>query len=308
MIDAKTQEAYRKYTDELVAAGHLIPSGVPGVVGRGEMFEKVVRHFEACVTRAGAVLKPQVMSFPPILNRTHYLTTDHIHNFPNLMGSVHSFDKGEREQVAMLDKLQNGQEWTQDLSPTGVMMIPAVCYPLYPASSGTLPEGGKTVDTQGYVFRHEPSPDPARMQIFRQREFIRLGSPQEAVAHRDFWIETGKQVLKDSGLDVQIVVANDPFFGRGGRLRKATQREQDLKHEFVIPICSEEHPTAIASCNCHLESFGTKFDIKTADGEVAHSSCIGFGLERVTLALFKKHGLDPREWPRSVRAYLRLED
>ncbi|MNT96216.1 Amino acid--[acyl-carrier-protein] ligase [compost metagenome] len=49
------------------------------------------------------------------------------------------------------------------------------------------------------------------------------------------------------------------------------------------------------------------FDIKSADGEVAHSACMGFGLERIALALFKHHGLDVAKWPASVRQQLQLD-
>ena len=87
---------------------------------------------------------------------------------------------------------------------------------------------------------------------------------------------------------------------------KATQREQVLKFELVVPICSEEKPTAITSCNYHLDYFGLTFGIRTADGQPAHSACIGFGLERIALALFKIHGLDPDTWPRPVREILAL--
>jgi seryl-tRNA synthetase len=311
MADLETQEAYKKFLDELVKAGLLIPSGVRGVYGRGGAFENIVDLFEDLVTRTGAHLKAEVMRFPPILNRETYTCTDHIHNFPDLLGSVHSFKGGEREQAAMIAKLDDPHSekdaWTEDLSTTDVMMVPAACYPLYPAATGILPPGGRTVDLKTFVFRHEPSDDPARMQIFRQREFVRLGTPEEAIASRDFWLKTGSELLKSLGLNASIVVANDPFFGRGGRLRKATQREQDLKHEIVVPICSEKEPTAVSSCNYHLDSFGSKFKIKSSDGETAHTSCIGFGLERITLALFKTHGLDVNKWPKEVRALLRLD-
>ena len=46
------------------------------------------------------------------------------------------------------------------------------------------------------------------------------------------------------------------------------------------------------------------YGIELADGGVAHTACLGFGLERVTLALFRAHGLDPRAWPDEVRAEL----
>ena len=53
--------------------------------------------------------------------------------------------------------------------------------------------------------------------------------------------------MAEVGLEVEIVVANDPFFGRGGRVMAASQKEQDLKHEFTFAVASEEKPTAIMS-------------------------------------------------------------
>jgi seryl-tRNA synthetase len=169
-----------------------------------------------------------------------------------------------------------------------------------------LPPGGRRVDLQGYAFRHEPSDDPARMQIFRMHEVVRLGTPDEALEHRDSWLERGHEIFASVGLKVERVVANDPFFGRGGKVQKAMQREQNLKYEFVVPVCSTDKPTAIGSCNYHLDHFGVAFDIRTHDGAVAHSACVGFGLERVALALFKTHGFRLESWPREVRDVLDL--
>ncbi|HXC18003.1 MAG TPA: amino acid--[acyl-carrier-protein] ligase [Holophagaceae bacterium] len=299
--------AYAAYLDQLTRAGLLIPSGVRGVYGRSGAFEHVVEQFERFVTRMGRHLDPEVMRFPPVFNRDHYSRINHINNFPDLMGSVHSFTGGDPEHVELVRKFEHDEDWSRDLAASEVMMIPAACYPLYPTATGTLPPGGRTVDLESFVFRHEPSDDPARMQIFRQREYVRLGTGEEALAHRDYWLERGKEMLLSVGLDARAVVANDPFFGRGGRMMKATQREQVLKFELVVPICSEESPTAVSSCNYHLDYFGIAFGIKTPDGKPAHSACIGFGLERITLALFKTHGLEVRAWPKPVREILELD-
>jgi len=69
----------------------------------------------------------------------------------------------------------------------------------------------------------------------------------------------------------------------------------------VTPICTPDRPTAIMSSNCHRDHFGASFDIATAAGETAHSACVGFGVERVALALLHTHGLDPGGWPAGVR-------
>jgi seryl-tRNA synthetase len=302
----ETADAYKVYQGELIAAGLLIPLGVRGVYGRGADFEHVIERFDALVSKEGGKLDPEVMRFPPIFSRANYEKIDHINNFPDLMGSLHTFTGGDKEHRAMLEKFQQKDDWSRDLSASQVMMTPAICYPLYPTATGTLPEGGRRVDLQGYAFRHEPSDDPARMQIFRMHEFVRLGTPDQALEHRNFWLEKGAEVFRSVGLAVEPVIANDPFFGRGGKVQKAIQREQNLKYEFVIPICSAEKPTAIGSCNYHLDHFGVAFDIKTHDGEVAHSACVGFGLERVALALFKTHGFQLAKWPGEVRDVLGL--
>ena len=302
----ESADAYQSYQRELIDAGHLIPLGVRGVYGRGGTFERVITQFDSLVTRAGAALKPEVMRFPPIFSRANYEKIDHINNFPDLMGSLHTFTGGEREHRDMLGRFERKEDWSRDLSASQVMMTPAICYPLYPTATGTLPPGGRRVDLQGFAFRHEPSDDPARMQIFRMHEFVRLGTPAQALEHRNHWLAKGREVFDSVGLHLQPVIANDPFFGRGGKVQKAMQLEQNLKYEFVIPICSAEKPTAIGSCNYHLDHFGAAFDIRTSDGLTAHSACVGFGLERVALALFKTHGLTLERWPREVRDVLDL--
>jgi seryl-tRNA synthetase len=292
---------------QLIAAGHLIPSGVPGLYGRGGAFEGVIEHFERYITRRGADQRAEVMRFPPVLSRRTYERTDHIETMPQLLGSVHSFTGKEAEHADMIRVLHEQGDWSKSLGSTDVVLVPAACYPLYPTATGTtLPPGGRTVDLRTFVFRHEPSDDPARMQCFRQREYVRLGTPQEAVAHRDEWIRRALEMHRSVGLDVRQELANDPFFGRGGRVMKATQREQNLKYELVVPITSTEKPTAITSSNYHVDHFGLAFDIRTEDGAVAHSSCVGFGLERIALALFNTHGMDPEAWPREVRSVLEL--
>ncbi|MES2788089.1 MAG: amino acid--[acyl-carrier-protein] ligase [Planctomycetota bacterium] len=299
-------EAYRQCQAQLLEAGLLISLGVPGIYGHSGAFEGVIENFEHYVTRRAKPLKAEVIRFPAIFSRKHYLQTTHIESFPDLMGSVHSFTGNELDHVKMLQKRASGEDWTKDLNPTDVMLTPAACYPLYPTATGTLPEGGRLVDLRSFVFRHEPSIDPARMQIFRQREFVRLGTAEQAQEHQRSWLELGQDILKTVGLEVESVVASDPFFGRGGKMMAATQKEQDLKFELVHAVATAEKPTAITSCNYHLDHFGHTFDIRSADGAFAHTSCIGFGLERIALALFMTHGFDTDTWPSDVKNVLAL--
>jgi seryl-tRNA synthetase len=154
------------------------------------------------------------------------------------------------------------------------------------------------------VFRHEPSDEPTRLQSFRMRGFVRLGAPGEVVAWRDGWLQRGLGLLRRLGLDAKSDVAADPFFGRSGKMMAAQQVEQRLKFEILVPVISDERPTAVCSFNWHQDHFSGKFGIRTADGATAQTACLGFGLERVALALLAAHGLAPRGWPADVRRQL----
>ena len=88
MATMSLNDAYQHCQDELVTAGLLIRSGVPGLYGFNGVFEDVIERFEMAVTKRAKPLKAEVMRFPAIINRKHYLQTTHIENFPDLMGSV----------------------------------------------------------------------------------------------------------------------------------------------------------------------------------------------------------------------------
>jgi hypothetical protein len=122
-------------------------------------------------------------------------------------------------------------------------------------------------------------------------------------AWREQWCERGLALLRGLGLAAERDRAADPFFGRGGRLLAATQREQELKFELLVQIAGTE-PTAVTSFNYHEQHFAQCFGLRLADGSAAHTACLGFGQERIVLALLRTHGLDPQSWPAEVRRQL----
>ncbi|MBM4076122.1 MAG: hypothetical protein FJ267_10795, partial [Planctomycetes bacterium] len=123
-------EAYQDCQNRLTQAGILISSGVAGLYGFSGTFEDVVDSFERLVTSRGRHLGAEVMRFPPIMSRANYLKTTHLSNFPDLLGSVHSFTGNEKDHFRLLEERERGDDWTKRLTPTEVMMTPAACYPL----------------------------------------------------------------------------------------------------------------------------------------------------------------------------------
>ncbi len=294
------------YLDRLFEAGLLIDTGVEGLYARSGQFEDVIDAFGRLIEKFGGQDGAEAIRFPPGMNRAHFEGSGYMKNFPQLAGTVHCFCGNDADHMGMLQCMETGEDWTGGQKASDIVLTPAACYPLYPlvAKRGQLPVGGGLFDIQSYCFRHEPSQDPARQQLFRMREYVRIGKPEDVRAFREDWMERGKKLMAAVELPVEIDVANDPFFGRAGRLMKNNQRDQNLKFELLIPITSTAKPTACMSFNYHQDHFGTTWDLKTADGDTAHTACVGFGLERIALALFHHHGLDPKFWPENVRKAL----
>lgn len=282
----------------------VLPSGVQGVWGRGTAFEDIVQRFNDFVSRETKDDGAQELKFPPVLPRELIEKLGYLDNFPQLAGSIHSFFGKDGDAREIARRARDGEDWEAMLQPTDVMLTPAACYPVYPNFSGLLPGKGRLITVTGWVFRHEPSDEPTRLQSFRMREFIRMGAPDEVVAWRDAWLERGLSMLERLGLDAKSDVASDPFFGRTGKMMAAQQVEQRLKFEILVPVIAQDKPTAVCSFNWHQEHFSGKFGIRTSEGGTAHTACLGFGLERVALALINTHGFDSREWPKDVRALL----
>lgn len=283
----------------LVDAGVLRPTSVDGVVHRSAAWEQVVLGIERHAA-AQRVDDARPWTFPPVMPRTDFVRTDYLRSFPDLVGSVAVFAGDDAAHRALLADLDAGGDGAGHLTPGEVMLPSSVCQSLYAAVPTDVPDAGWHEECTGWVFRHEPSPDPARMQAFRMYEFVRVGTAEQAVDHRDGWLDRGLVALRALGLTVRPDAANDPFFGRAGRLLAAHQRDAALKYEVLVDI-TDTGPTAVASTNYHEDHFGHAFGLRLPDGATAHSACFGFGLDRIALALFATHGTDPTTWPDEVR-------
>jgi seryl-tRNA synthetase len=289
----------------LVDHDWMVLTAADGVVARTGRFVAVEQAVEALVARTGADLSARVLRFPPLFPRASYERTDYLASFPDLTGSVHSFDGDERAAARLVEQALAGDPWGDGLHQTDLMLVSAACHPAYELFAGRTLEGPVLLDVEGWCFRREPSVDPMRVQSFRQAEFVALGSPERAQQHRDDWAERGLALLASLGLPAEVEVANDPFFGRAGRMLAANQRAEVLKLEIVVPMYGPARPgTAVTSANCHRDHFGLNFDIRLVDGSPAHTACVGFGVDRIVVALARHLGPDPDSWPTSARALL----
>jgi seryl-tRNA synthetase len=283
------------------------PMGVDGVYARTALYVDLVERLERYIDRQRDPTA-EIMRFPPVMSRTQLEKSGYLKSFPNLLGCVCTLHGSEGSIRSAVERHDNGGDWTTSLTASDLVLSPAACYPLYPiaAARGKLPRGGLQFDIEADVFRHEPSLSLDRLQSFRMREFVRIGASDEIVVFRDTWMARAPLLAAELGLPHTIDVANDPFFGRVGQVMAVSQRQQALKFELLIPYYPGAAPTACMSFNYHREHFGQVWGIRDDDGELAHTSCVAFGIDRLAVALFANHGLDLKKWPAATRQALGL--
>jgi seryl-tRNA synthetase len=278
---------------------------VKGVYARTALYEEIVERLASLISRHREPAT-EVLRFPPVMSRHQLERSGYLKSFPNLLGCVCALHGTETEIRAAADRYETGDDWTSALGPADLVLSPAACYPLYPlaAARGPIPRGGLLFDVAADCFRREPSRLLDRLQSFRMREFVCIGAPDEITSFRERWMAHARMLAEQLALPCRIETASDPFFGRVGQVMAVAQLQQSLKFELLVPLRSAEQPTACMSFNYHRDHFGTVWGIQNAAGDVAHTGCVAFGMDRLAVALFATHGVDPARWPASVRNVL----
>ena len=304
MPSSRGAMAATEWVDVLVGSGTLIPTGVAGVWAHGEVFARVLRGVEDLLASVLRTSEVEVRRFPPVQEVTVLHRSGYLRSFPHLTGVVSTFSGDERAHRDLLDALERGADYDGAFRLSPMALCSSACHPLYPTLRGRLPKGGRWFDVRGQVFRNEPSDDPARMVVFHQYELVYVGEPEGADRHAEMQLALALELLGGLGLSVSALPATDPFFGRTGRVLASVQLDAGAKVEVHGPTGPSSPTTALASVNRHRDHFATAFSIVTAAGAPAHSACIGFGVERIGLALLWRYGIDCSEWPASVQERL----
>lgn len=299
-MDVDAPSDYEALRELAFGSGLLVPLGSDGLYARSAAFESVVLGIEHQVDRLGSVHEPFSVSFPAVVPMELAVRASVPESFPDLLGIVRPFMDDEPSGA------HGRPDGNANRTRASLALMSSACHPLYPLFAGVLPEAGRYANVLGQCFRYEPSLDPARMLSFRQKELVFLGEVHAVQGQYRAWIRQAQRLLHGLGLDVRTAIGHDPFFGRSGKLLADIQESKGLKTELVVRLNEGPGSTAIASCNLHEDHFGRLFGIETALGSTAHSVCVGFGLERIALALVHRHGPSTQKWPAPVRERLEL--
>ena len=256
-------------------------------------------------------MRPQgaeVFRFPPVVSRALIEKSGYLKSFPHLLGCVCGLGTDVNDGSARRSAgSRRAGNWTDSAEPSELVLTPAACYPLYPLAAARGPLGAQPLmfDVASDCFRREPSRDIDRLQSFRMREFVAIGAPDADLrVPRRMDGARARDRRRPRRCRTRSKSASDPFFGREGQMVGRFQVANALKFEMLIPVRSAEKPTACMSFNCHRDHFGETWGLRTADGEVAHTACVAFGIDRLAVALFARMGSTSRAGRRTVRAKL----
>jgi seryl-tRNA synthetase len=238
---------------------------------------------------------------PDVLARSGYLGS-----FPHTVCLVshlaEDFDAIETFRAANTDAASLRIPDAAALVHSDAALRPAVCLPIYRAREHTtLPPSGTTITTVGRAFRYESSnlEGIQRLWDFSMREIVFLASSALVADRYARVVRALTELMKVWDLGFRLVSASDPFFATVRGTKTLWQRSRALKYEFLTDVGGTT--LAVGSVNLPGTLFGHAFGIRTDTGETATTACVGFGLERLVLALFSQHGFDESRWPRSLR-------
>ncbi|MBF0381182.1 MAG: hypothetical protein HQL69_09200 [Magnetococcales bacterium] len=279
-----------------------------GLYSLGPMMTRLLRYFQAKMEELALVSGADPRSFPAMIPAEYLEKLKYLRNFPHSM----TFVTHLREDLDTIDTFakqahtHKGDIKMQDGSLAEVrnLLSPAICYHNYLAlANSTLGQDPTVTVASGNCFRYESSNMDGleRLWNFTMLEIIFVGSKDKVLEGITQITGEASKILQKVGLSFRIESANDPFFLDDFGVQSNFQYARDLKYEFLATLPYKDSLFAIGSRNYHQDFFGRSNNIKDQQGKIAHTGCVGFGLERLAYAFVAQYGPDPKDWPENVR-------
>ena len=241
-----------------IAEALLLPTGIDGVYARTAIFEQVVDGLGALISRHRDP-DTEVLRFPPVMSRRQLEKSGYLKSFPHFLGCVSCLAGDEADIGAQRRALRGGRRL--DAGACGRRSRAQSRRLLSGLSAGREPRprarraasSSTSPATASAASRQRCSIGCNRSACANMSASARRSRSRNFRAH---WMERAEGFAGQLGLNYRIDQASDPFFGRGGKLMAMSQVEQALKFELLVPVHSEEQPTACMSFNYHREHFG----------------------------------------------------
>jgi seryl-tRNA synthetase len=245
-----------------------------GLTSRNGLMQEAFDVLRRNISASFPDVDDEITLMPPVIPLEVVEKTDYGKLFPGLFGIVHTRTRPDPQFA----------------------LTASVCHHVYPEWRSEVKEIPDIRVVEADCFRFEESTERGRLRSFRMLEYVFLGAPADCLHWRDQTLANSSALFDRLSLRTELVTASDPFFGRGGRLLANSQKDEKLKWEFTAHV-AQDSTIAVGSSNLHKEHLTKAFGIQASDGGLLHSACIGFGLDRLYLAMCHAHGADPAHWP-----------
>jgi seryl-tRNA synthetase len=288
----------------LEARGELARFGA-GRYALGPLLTRLVSALDREMEGVAATMAAPPYQFPSliaaeVLDRCRYLT-----NFPASLSLVSHL----REDLGALQEFARTVAWdgralqypATAAAPAEALLSPSVCFHWYHWLRDHVLTAPRAITAKGKCFRYEASnlSGLERLWDFTMREIVFVGPADFVLDRRQASLHHAVGLLDALGLRYTVATAADPFFVDSYAVQAAFQQGFELKFELLCPLPYTGRNLAVGSINYHQDFFGRSFAITASDAP-AHTGCIGFGLERLALAVAAQHGPDPAAWPRWI--------
>lgn len=316
-IEVRTEEPVFALSREDGAAAPTPPelAGIvqevhPGLFVYREPASTLIRFLDAAVlARFARPFEAAEEIYPNCIPIQSLAQAHHLSSFPEHL----HFLTHLREDLEVLDDFSNRARdgdpcpvpGPREVSPIALVQNPSTCYHCYAARANSDIGGDRAITaiTRCHRFEAANHQQFGRLLEFSLREVIFLGSPDYARQTRATTLELVETLASDWCLYGELAAANDPFFTSDYAFKAAQQQRLALKYEYRMTIPGQDAKLAVMSSNLHGPTFSKAFNIKR-DGRVINTGCLGFGLERLALAILHQHGIEPVQWPeRLARDY-----
>jgi seryl-tRNA synthetase len=196
------------------------------------------------------------------------------------------------ERASYFESFPHGATRVETRKRSG-LLAPAVCYHCFANLVNAHLETPVAITCIGKCYRreHEATDAVGRLWEFTMREFVSVATPELVQEGRRNWMKKVRSFADSIGLEGEIEIASDPFFGNVGRGRKLLQQIKELKYEFSV-VMPDGTKLALASFNLHEAFFTSRFAITLRGESKTYSGCVAFGLERWMLAVLAQCGIE----------------
>lgn len=245
-------------------------------------------------------------TYPNVMPLEQLALTQHLRAFPEHLHFISHLveDLGVLDRFAGRARAATGAVLPADgeLASPALVHNPSTCYHCYAARKGRHIARNEAVTAVTRCHRYESAnhSDPGRLMEFTLREVIFVGTADYVRETRETCMRMIQEWATAWSLYGELLPANDPFFTDDYEAKAVHQHRLAMKYEYRAVLPGTGRTLAVLSSNTHAATFGKAFDIRI-EGMRANTGCIGFGIERLAIAIAMQHGLEPALWPEGLR-------